>query len=153
MLAVENYLAPSVLHGLGVFAKSPITKGQMVSRFMPPFDLHFSPDMLPCLNAQERAYLKVYAYLSRFDGVYILPGDNDRFMNHSETPNVGMNPDGTPNCLALRNIAADEELLCDYREFDLDWKEKLPHLAARESASAQAQTTYPLPPYSRKSCD
>jgi uncharacterized protein len=152
MLAVENYLAPSPLHGLGVFAKNPIAKGRMVSRFMPPFDLHFPPEMLACLNAQERAYLKNYAYLSRFDGVYILPGDNDRFMNHSETPNVGLNPDGTPNCLALRDIAAGEEMLCDYREFDLEWKVKLPHLAARGLDEAQFKNSYPLPPYSRATC-
>ncbi len=149
MLAIENYLAPSPLHGLGVFAKKPIAKGQMVSRFLPPFDLHFAPEMLACVNAQERSYLKNYAYLSRFDGVYILPGDNDRFMNHSETPNVGMNPDGSCNCLALRDIAAGEELLCDYREFDLDWKDKLPHLADRGLGPVKDQTSYPLPPYSR----
>jgi hypothetical protein len=138
MLAVENYLAPSALHGLGVFTRVPIAKGQLVSRFKAPFDLEFPPAMLADLNAQERKYLKTYAYLSRFDGVYILTGDNDRFMNHSEAPNVGMNPDGTSTCLALRDIAAGEELVCDYREFDLEWPEKLPHWGASTTGSATA---------------
>lgn len=143
MLAVENYLAPSALHGLGVFTRVPIAQGQMVSRFKAPFDVEFPPALLAELSAQERKYLKTYAYLSRFDGVYILTGDNDRFMNHSDTPNVGMNPDGTSTCLALRHIAAGEELVCDYRQFDLEWPEKLPHLHA---AGAGGKTAAPLAP-------
>jgi SET domain-containing protein len=143
MLAVDNYLAPSALHGLGVFTRVRIAKGQMVSRFKAPFDLEFPPAMLAGLNPQERKYLKTYAYLSRFDGVYILTGDNDRFMNHSDTPNVGINPDGTATCLALREIAAGEELVCDYREFDLEWPEKLPHLRAAGAGGAPAAQRAP----------
>jgi SET domain-containing protein len=46
-------------------------------------------------------------------------------MNHSEAPNVGMNPSGAADNLALRDIASGEELICDYRTFDAEWKEKL----------------------------
>jgi len=51
-------------------------------------------------------------------------------MNHSDRPNVGMNPSGTADTVALRAIAAGEELTCDYRTFDLEWQEKLPHLCS-----------------------
>ena len=103
---------------------------QIVSRFLPPFDIHFPAELLACLSPPERAYLKTYAYLSRFSKLYILPGDNDRFMNHSDTPNVGMNPSGTADTIALRAIAAGEGLTCDYRTFDLEWQDKLPHLCS-----------------------
>ena len=125
MLIIETYLAPSPIHGLGVFTRNPVVPGQVVSRFMPPFDIHFPAELLACLSPAEQAYLKTYAYLSRFSRLYILPGDHDRFMNHSDNPNVGMNPGGAADNLALRAIAAGEELTCDYRSFDLEWQAKL----------------------------
>lgn len=128
MLIVETYLRQSPLHGLGVFAARPIGQGTVVSRFMPPFDVHFPPALLSALSPAERTFLETYAYLSRFSHVYVLPGDHDRFMNHSDTPNVGMHPDGSTENVALRDIAAGEELTCDYRSFDAAWRVKLPHL-------------------------
>jgi SET domain-containing protein len=130
MLIVPNYLAQSALHGLGVFTEVDLKEGQIVSRFMPPFDVHYPPAMLEILSEAEKKYLRHYSYLSLFSEVYILPGDHDRYMNHSDTPNVGMNPDGSTTNLALRNIRAGEELTCDYRTFDADWKLKLPHLCS-----------------------
>lgn len=51
-------------------------------------------------------------------------------MNHAVPPNIGMNPDGSLTCIALRTIAPGEELTCDYRTFDASWQAKLPHLCA-----------------------
>ncbi len=128
MLIIETYLAPSAVHGLGVFTHQPVAAGQIVSRFTAPFDIEFTAQQLAGLTPAIRAYLTTYAYLSRFSHLYILTGDHDRFMNHSDDPNVGMNPNGDPDNLALRAIRAGEELTCDYRTFDLAWREKLPHL-------------------------
>jgi uncharacterized protein len=129
VLIVETYLAASALHGLGVFTRSAIAAGTVVSRFMPPFDVHFPLELLEKLTEAEQKYLKNFAYRSRFSRLYILPGDHDRYMNHSDTPNVVMHPEGTADNIAARDIAAGEELTCDYRTFDLEWREKLPHLA------------------------
>lgn len=125
MIVVPTALRHSPIHGLGVFSLQPIDKGQTISRFLPPFDVQYTADILPMLTPAERRYLRNFAYRSRFTGVYILTGDHDRYMNHSEDPNVGMSPDGLPFCVALRFIAIDEELVCDYRTFDADWREKL----------------------------
>jgi uncharacterized protein len=125
MLVVPHDLRPSPIHGLGVFATAPIVQGETVSRFMPPFDIHFPEEVLPALSDAERRFLGVYAYKSKFSMLYILPGDHDRFMNHSDAPNVAMHSDGRATCVAVRDIAAGEELTCDYRTFDLDWREKL----------------------------
>jgi SET domain-containing protein len=76
-------------------------------------------------SEHEQTYLKNFSYLSRFTGVWVLPGDHDRYMNHSDEPNVGMNPNGNTENLALRDIAAGEELTCDYRTFDAEWRGKL----------------------------
>jgi hypothetical protein len=127
MLVVPTELRPSPLHGLGVFACEPITQGTVVSRFMPPFDTEYPAELLGCLSAVERRFLRHFSYRSRFTGLYVLPGDQDRFMNHSDTPNVMMNPDGTANCVAIRAIAPGEELTCDYLTFDAEWATKLGH--------------------------
>jgi uncharacterized protein len=124
MLIIATYLAPSPLHGLGVFAEETVKTGQIVSRFMPPFDLQFPVELLQVLSPAEQAYLRHYSYRSRFTGLYVLTGDHDRYMNHSASPNVGMNPDGSATNLALREIVRGEELTCDYRTFDADWRLK-----------------------------
>ncbi len=128
MLVIATELRPSSIHGLGVFARQPVAAGEIISRFRPPWDVQFTTELVSTLSPTEQAYLRHFAYRSPFSGLYILTGDNDRFMNHGADPNVGMNPDGSLTCIALRAIAAGEELLCDYQTFDADWKQKLPHL-------------------------
>ncbi len=125
MLIIRTYLAASSIHGLGVFANENVAPGRIISRFMPPLDVTLPPEYIPILSPAEQEYLKIYAYHSIFSQLYVLTGDHDRFMNHSDDPNVGMNPDGTSTNIALREIAAGEELTCDYRTFDADWKTKL----------------------------
>jgi SET domain-containing protein len=125
VLVIPVDLRPSPIHGLGVFALGPLRAGEVVSRYLPPFDVQYPVELMAALTDAERAYLKNFSYLSRFTGVYVLPGDHDRYMNHSDDPNVGMNPNGNTENLALRDIAAGEELTCDYRTFDAEWTLKL----------------------------
>jgi hypothetical protein len=125
MLIIPTELCASAIHGLGVFTLTPIEQGRVVSRFMPPFDTEYPAELLACLSEPERRFLRHFSYLNRFTGLYVLPGDHDRFMNHSDTPNVAMNPHGTANCLAVRSLAPGEELTCDYRTFDAEWEMKL----------------------------
>ena len=128
MLIIPTYIAQSSIHGLGVFTRVAVKAGQIVSRYMPPFDVSYPKELMAVVQPAEREYLLNYSYLSVFTDVYVLTGDNDRYMNHNDQPNVGMNPDGSTTNVALRDIAADEELTCDYRSFDADWQKKLPHL-------------------------
>jgi hypothetical protein len=128
MLIIPTTLRPSRIHGLGVFAAEGIHRGQIISRFYPPLDVQFTREFYEALPPAERLFVDVYAYRSPFTGLYILPGDHDRFMNHSQHPNVGMNPDGSLTTIALRPIRPGAELTCDYRTFDADWGRKLPHL-------------------------
>ena len=125
MLVIPVTLRPSPIHGLGVFSVEAVGAGAVVSRFVPRFDVEYAAEELVALGGAEREYLRHYSYRSRFTGRYILPGDHDRFMNHADAANVGMNPDGSYTCIALRDIAAGEELTCDYRTFDAEWRLKL----------------------------
>lgn len=125
MLIIPTELRSSAIHGFGVFATRAILAGAVVSRYLPPFDVQYPVELMAAVSAPERTYLQNFSYLSRFTGVWILPGDHDRYMNHSDDPNVGMNPNGNTENLALRDIAAGEELTCDYRTFDAEWRAKL----------------------------
>ena len=126
MLVIPARLQASPIHGLGLFTIQAVPVGAVVSRFVPRFDVEYNAGELNGLGDAERDYLRHYSYRSRFTGRYILPGDHERIMNHADAPNVGMNPDGSYTCLALRDIAAGEELTCDYRTFDAEWQLKLP---------------------------
>ena len=130
MLIIPTYLAPSRLHGLGVFTRGPVKAGSVVSRFMPPFDIEFPEELFRALTPAEQAYLRQFAYRSRFTQLFVLTGDPHRVMNHEETANLGMHPDCTACNVALRDIEPGEELTCDYRTLDADWKLKLPALCS-----------------------
>ena len=125
MLIVETYLGQSPIHGLGVFAKYDLPKGTVLSRFMPPMDSQFHHQLMLSLTPVEQSYLKMYAYRSIFTKLWVLNGDNDRYMNHSTDPNTTMDPDGGSENIALRDVEAGEELTCDYSSFDMEWREKL----------------------------
>ncbi|TIP77156.1 MAG: SET domain-containing protein-lysine N-methyltransferase, partial [Mesorhizobium sp.] len=73
-----------------------------------------------------RELLDRYAYPSPDrPGFMVYEVDNGRFMNHSERPNTDFSRYG--GATAIRDIAADEEITCDYGEFFEDF-ERL-HLA------------------------
>jgi uncharacterized protein len=112
MMLVTSYLAPSTIHGFGVFARDNIPANTLMWEFVPGFDIELNPEDFP---SPARAYIAHYG--SKFaPNAYLLCGDHARFMNHSDNPN--MSGAGDQN-FAIRDIAAGEEITCDYREFDL----------------------------------
>jgi SET domain-containing protein len=120
MLLVPTRLAPSPIHGFGVFAHAPIAKGTPVWRFTSGLDMAFSPDIVPALLPHVQEFFAHYGYLDRNVKRIVLCFDDARFVNHSETPNVGTDyaQDAYGLDVALRDIAAGEELTMDYEEFE-----------------------------------
>ncbi len=120
MLLVPTRLAPSQIHGLGVFAVAPIAKGTPVWRFEKGLDMEFAPDIAARLPEHVRAFFSRYGYLDRNLNRLILCFDDARFVNHSDTPNVATDYARDPHGLdvALRDIAAGEELTMDYAGFE-----------------------------------
>ena len=122
MLHLPTFLEKSSINGIGLFAKETILAGTLVWEFTPSFDTEIAPEHFAALPLRVREYVLHYGNLTESGGaapskaVYLLCGDNARFMNHSDAPNVSS---GTDRNCALRDIVAGEELTCDYREFDL----------------------------------
>jgi SET domain-containing protein len=115
MMVVAHYIAQSEIDGFGVFAKEPIKSGELTWQYLAGFDFELAADDFP---PQAREYVEHYGNMVR-PGVYLLCGDNARFMNHSDKPNVSA---GGEENHALRDIAAGEEITCDYSEFDIAFK-------------------------------
>jgi len=121
MLLIRTNLRPSPIEGLGLFAAQPIAKGTITWAFDPRFDLLFDEAEVDRLPALQRALMLRHGYLSIQLQKYVLCADDARFWNHSATPNNAqiLRPDDIePSNIALRDIAAGEELTVDYRTFD-----------------------------------
>ena len=120
MLLVPTRLAQSPIHGFGVFAVAPISKGTPVWRFTTGLDMEFAPDIVDTLPEHVRAFFSHYGYLDRNMKRIVLCFDDARFVNHSDTPNIVTDYAQDPYGLdvALRDIAAGEELTMDYAGFE-----------------------------------
>ena len=73
-------------------------------------------------------YLLTYCYMEIRNGdkALVLCGDNSKYMNHSNMPNlIEVNHDNTSINVAIVDIKAGEELTCNYFDFDLDAHRKL----------------------------
>ena len=123
MLHVETYLAPSPIHGIGLFAARRIERGTVLWEFLPGFDQEFSPEEIERLSPPCRETVLNYAYYNAQRIRYVLCTDDARFINHSDKPNtvsVGFDSaeDGAGRTIAARDILPDEEITEDYRSFD-----------------------------------
>lgn len=114
MFRVPTFLGPSSIHGFGVFTAGPLPGGTLLWEFTPGVDRALREEELQAFPASWREWFERYCYLND-EGLYIFCGDNARFMNHSGTPNCD---DSGVLTVTLRDIAAGEELTCDYRIFD-----------------------------------
>lgn len=121
MLLVRTYVAASVVEGIGVFAAEPIAEGARVWRLEPEFDRLIPTEQYLSSPPYLRELLDRYAYPSPDrPGFIVYEVDNGRFMNHSETPNTDFSDSG--GATALRDIAAGEELTCNYGDFFKDFE-------------------------------
>jgi uncharacterized protein len=120
MMLVPVKLDRSVIHGLGVFAAEFIPKGTRVWQFMAGFDLDLDPALVDAQPSHIRSALMHYGYVDSRLRRYILCCDDARFMNHSDEPNTwpdfALDPYGVD--IAVRDIAAGEELTTDYGQMD-----------------------------------
>ena len=119
MLHVRTFLAPSSIHGLGLFAAEPIEKGRLVFRFDTAFGFACSEAQFLTLPSDARRFLLKYGW--RRDGSWFCDIDDSRFTNHSATPNLLVTPENVITAHAARDIRAEEELTEDYSTFDPDF--------------------------------
>jgi hypothetical protein len=122
MLLYSTRIAVSTIHGLGCFTTEDIKQGATVWQYDDRLDRRIPKTELPNFPKGVQEYLNIYAYEEDFNGLRVLTlcGDQAKHMNHADAPNLSEGPLGVN--LAARDIAAGEELTCDYRQFDLSVK-------------------------------
>jgi uncharacterized protein len=117
MLLVKTKLAPSSIHGLGIFAEEFIPKGTTVWAFQPGFDVEKTPEEVALLPPRALEWIQHYGYRDIQLHRWIICVDDARFVNHSEDPN--MKPDYARDPygmdVACRDIHPGEEITDDYR--------------------------------------
>ena len=113
MLLIDTYLDKSPIQGMGVFAKNAISKGAVIWRLDERFDRLIEVGVYESMAGPVKNYLDRYCYPRRSDPRFIVfEADDARYMNHADDPNFGFLSEN--EAVALRDIAAGEELTCDY---------------------------------------
>lgn len=116
MLQIRTVAAPSRIEGLGVFAVDPIVRGAVVWRPDARFDIAVPEADYAAAAPHLRDLLDRYSYPCPLRaGLRVFEADNGRFMNHADRPNTDFSQEGAG--YATRDIAAGEEITCDYRQF------------------------------------
>jgi hypothetical protein len=121
MLYVKTKVAPSGIHGLGLFADEYIPRGTVIWRFTPGFDLKLTKDQVNKLPSQAREYFAIYAWLSKKSECYILALDYAKYVNHCAAPNaLSKYTDDEEEVVtkAIKDISVGEEITDDYAAFD-----------------------------------
>ncbi|MDO8341401.1 MAG: SET domain-containing protein [Candidatus Woesebacteria bacterium] len=121
MLLIKTYLAPSRIHGIGLFANEDIKKGTITWRFDPAIDILITEEQISRLPINVSEFIKEYGSLSKSSHKYVLSADNTRFTNHSSKPNLESkfsDEESEAIAIANRDINKGEELTIDYRVFD-----------------------------------
>lgn len=115
MFLIPTFLAPSPIHGIGVFTREFIPAHTRIWEFTPGVDWRLRPEELAAFPEPYQSAIRNWCYLDD-DGSYVLCGDNAKFMNHADAPNCD-DPEGL-HTITNRAILPGEELTCNYRNFD-----------------------------------
>src|SRR5262245_11499595 len=120
-------IRPSQRHGLGVFAKVDISQGTqwwaadiagLIKISRDQFQALISSASSPMSDALIAAIQEYSVYVTALDLMVLIP-DNGRYVNHSDEPNsLARNTATRLSSVALRDIAAGEEIVEDYSTYD-----------------------------------
>ena len=114
MLTVNTYLAPSSIHGIGLFAAELIPANSTIWQYDKHIDKIYSEDLF--LNICSKIPANTLQHLLNCSykrgGRYFYLTDNARFINHSVLANIGFIDDYTE--IALQEIKPREEILENY---------------------------------------
>jgi len=118
MLLVKTRIDKSKSHGTGLFADQFIRKGTKTWKYHPKFDSSFTSKQINSLPSFAKKRLLDFLYFDFKINKYILCCDDQRFINHSNKPNIQSRPSFD---IAMRNIKKGEELMCNYEDYEKDW--------------------------------
>ena len=116
MMLVKCWVGPSAIHGLGLIAKEFIPNGTVVWKLVPGFDVVLSEDEFQELPQAAKDNVLYYGWFDTRINKFIVSLDDDRFTNHSDTPNIRFCGDFA---VTLCDIHPGEEMTDNYTELGL----------------------------------
>jgi len=114
MMIVKNYVAPSEIQGVGVFAGEDIRSGTRIYEFVQGVDLVMTGEQAARFGAEFARFMRIFAYVDPADKTMVISVDNSRFMNHADVPNTAWDQ---IYGWATRDNRCGEEITCDYYTF------------------------------------
>ena len=122
MLEVRTKLGQSGIHGTGLFAAESIVTGTRVWIFDPGVDIRFSKKRLLSYPKPALEWFYHNMWLGKISHSYCMHGDDARFINSSDEPNLVVSHDPAVSneyiAHAGRDIIKGEELTWCYPDFD-----------------------------------
>jgi uncharacterized protein len=118
MLLIPARSRPSAIHGRGLFADRDVAAGETIWAFHPAFDVLIDEPRLTGFPPHTQAYIRRYATYATSTRSFQLSSDDDRYTNHSNTPNTHVVNGAV---IATVDIAAGTEITADYREIGMLW--------------------------------
>ena len=109
MLLVKTKIKESKIHGIGLFSDQFIPKGTVIFKES-VFTKKFTEEEYALLPELQKEFVNHFCYF--LGGIWRCSLDNDRFMNHSQTPNTTELDDVTT--VASQDINIDEEITTNY---------------------------------------
>lgn len=122
MLRVKTTVKHSEVDGYGLFAAEFIPEGATTWERDPEFDVAYHQKDLDKQPDFIKELISKYSYFDSDSGLFILCADNQRYINHSENPNIKSTPHKD---VAMRDIQAGEELTCNYTDYEPNWFERM----------------------------
>lgn len=118
MIYITYKILPSKTHGIGLFTDQDIKRGSVIYTPSPLLDVDISPEDFERLHENEKREIKYYGYFNKKTQKWHVAFDAIRVLNHSSGDDANVIQDQEMIMTAKRDIAAGEELLQNYLDFD-----------------------------------
>ena len=127
MLLIPTYVAPSKIHGNGVFPLLKVPKGCRVFDFSLGIDRRYTAEAILRFTIEAQTALYSLIWRSKNSKMFCLHGDDAKYINHSDTPNLniqhyilssGISSGKEYFACAVRDIQPGEEITWRYTDFD-----------------------------------
>jgi len=122
MLQVKTYIDKSSIHGIGLFAEEFIPKGTIVW-IMSDLDMILEQEEFDKLPIIAQDYIRKHGDWDIQMQKITMSFDNDKFINHSDKPNLRYNKNQTTE--SNKDILKGEEITINYFEFDEQASKKI----------------------------
>lgn len=117
MFQIKTYIDKSDIHGMGVFANEIVPMGTIVWVYDPDFDNYINVEDVNKLPEAYIDFINRQARVTEIEGRICLCGDDARFTNHSDDPNIEPSYDDKGSFFAVLDLKPGDEITVSYNNY------------------------------------